>query len=310
MINILSMKPLYIAVPDERTNPIIRPQINPWTWGTGVASTMMDRVTWEKPNVPYYYYIYAFNDVIQRTKLMMRAPTDLDDNLYVPKDVKKDILNGQCKIILDHSLEGFDYTWFGKDTSREFLGEWWNNVIYLTGDYGCSANKYFTTRYINYWERQVALKANALPDNIVEYHKQRMSMDTPARFKTICKNRLLRPHRPAVVKWIHDLGIQDSVNYSMGMVTAHGPVTDVNYDVDEFKGIMKQSARIYNQPWREYVAFIAKHGERNLYHETINLSENQASPVGDALLEAHCLYEKKFNYKSENFQKCLDDKDI
>ena len=30
----------------------------------------------------------------------------------------------------------------------------------------------------------------------------------------------------------------------------------------------------------------------------------------DALLEAHCLYEKKFNYKSENFQKCLADKDI
>ena len=28
----------------------------------------------------------------------------------------------------------------------------------------------------------------------------------------------------------------------------------------------------------------------------------------DALLEAHCLYEKKFNYKSENFQKCLSDK--
>ena len=28
----------------------------------------------------------------------------------------------------------------------------------------------------------------------------------------------------------------------------------------------------------------------------------------DALLEAHCLYEKKLNYKSENFQKCLGDK--
>ena len=27
----------------------------------------------------------------------------------------------------------------------------------------------------------------------------------------------------------------------------------------------------------------------------------------DALLEAHCLYEKKFNYKSENFKKCLSD---
>ena len=28
----------------------------------------------------------------------------------------------------------------------------------------------------------------------------------------------------------------------------------------------------------------------------------------NALLEAHCLYEKKFNYKSEDFQKCLSDK--
>ena len=28
----------------------------------------------------------------------------------------------------------------------------------------------------------------------------------------------------------------------------------------------------------------------------------------DALLEAKCLYEKKFNYKSENFKKCLSDK--
>ena len=27
----------------------------------------------------------------------------------------------------------------------------------------------------------------------------------------------------------------------------------------------------------------------------------------DALLEAHCLYEKKFNYKSDNFKKGLSD---
>ena len=28
----------------------------------------------------------------------------------------------------------------------------------------------------------------------------------------------------------------------------------------------------------------------------------------NALLEAHCLYEKKFNYHTENFKKCLSDK--
>ena len=28
----------------------------------------------------------------------------------------------------------------------------------------------------------------------------------------------------------------------------------------------------------------------------------------NALLEAHCLYEKKFNYQTENFKKCLSDK--
>ena len=28
----------------------------------------------------------------------------------------------------------------------------------------------------------------------------------------------------------------------------------------------------------------------------------------NALLEAHCLYEKKFNFQTENFKKCLSDK--
>ena len=42
---------------------------------------------------------------------------------------------------------------------------------------------------------------------------------------------------------------------------------------------------------------------------TIGCSFTPMQKAGtDALLEAHCLYEKKFNYKTENFQKCLSDK--
>jgi hypothetical protein len=119
------------------------------------------------------------------------------------------------------------------------------------------------------------------------YRQQKLQQSTPARFKAICKNRLLRSHRVAIIKNIHDYELVDSINYSFGIVTEHGPADALNYVHEHYTNIVYDAARSFKHDPQKMLAWVTRHGEKNLYHERVNLSQNHASTINDDLFRAH-----------------------
>ena len=149
----------------------------------------------------------------------------------------------------------------------------------------CSTKEILDTKYINYWE--IKTFDTWCRQEIKNYVKQKVEITKPAKYKAICKNRLFREHRIAVVKRIHDYVLQDKINYSFGIVTQHGTDTELNYVHRDYTSRTINAARTFNYDPQELLAWVARHGERNLYHEKVNLSINHASTVNQGLLDAH-----------------------
>lgn len=255
--------------------------------GTGVLEFWSDRIVYEKPNDPYYYYIYFFNEILKGLDLFQYRSLHGRKNtqIYIPNEIKEDIDNGLCKILLDYSLEGFPVDTYHVPNFINFLQSYKDNVVFLTGDYKCSTGTFIETCYCNYWEKIVSKNLNN--KDICEYRKQKLNQHNPARFKAICKNRLLREHRIAIVKNIHDYDLVDSINYSFGIVTEHGPRNSLNYTHEMYTDKVTHSAHMFKHNSEELLYWITRHGEKNLYHERVNLSENHATTINSDLLLAH-----------------------
>jgi hypothetical protein len=247
----------------------------------GFIFTELDRIVRVKPEGPYYYYIYAYNDIFQRIAGVVSDC--LRTALVLPDDVRTDVFEGRCTIVLDHCLEGFHRDQFNIPMLREYLGEYLPHTIFVNGDYAQTMNTELTTHYMNYWERMISSRGNRPP--ILQYQQTVMNTPRkPAKFKAICKNRLMRDHRIAVLKNIHDYDLVDKINYSFGFVTSH----DINsFNPTTFRSLITTAARLYGYDLNELLAFVTDHGEKNLHHEIVDLSINLAGTVSDELFTAH-----------------------
>tara|TARA_R110000851_G_scaffold83052_2_gene181605 strand:+ start:13005 stop:14174 length:1170 start_codon:yes stop_codon:yes gene_type:complete len=270
---------IYINHPTDRSNQLCDEVRTP-EWACGFTFSESDRIVRVKPDGPYYYYLYAYNDIFQK---IVGIGSKLHTSLVLPDSVRADVFAGKCKILLDHSLEGFNQGQFNIPMLYTYLGEYLPYTIFATGDYLETMNNHLPTYYINYWERISARNGNMLQ---TLQHQQTVMENVPAvaKFKAICKNRLMRDHRIAIIKNIHDYDLVDKINYSFGFVTSHGKNT---YDPATFRSLITTAARLYGYDPGELLAFVADHGEKNLHHEIVDLSINHASTVSDNLFAAH-----------------------
>ena len=276
------MRDFYIAdYPKVHSNNLCH-EISTPDWAMGFIFNLDDRCTSNRPiDQPYYYYIYAYNNIFQRI-------SGLSDPMYtrlvLPPDIHQDVLQGKCKIILDHCLEGFHVSEYNFDMLRAYLGEYYPYTILVTGDWRQSTNTEITSLYSNYWERKT--NHNFESDDVAALWIKEQSNRKPhtAKFKAICKNRLMRNHRIALLKNIHDYDLVDKINYSFGIVTQHG---NPDYEHRAFTGRVTKTAEEFKYNTEELLAFVVRHGEKNLYGEKVNLSINHASTISDSLLNAH-----------------------
>jgi len=276
------MKPIYVTTPDLLTNQLL-PEYTLSQNQTGVVSNLIDNIVYEKPSGEYYYYIYFANRIAQLLDIFQVG--DRNDTLFVPDDVAADARAGKCKIILDHSLEGFPLCDFNTENFNRYLGDLKDSCVFLTGDYLRSTKNILDTKYINYWELKTF--DTWVWQEVKQYVKQKLEKTTPAKYKAICKNRLFREHRIAIVKRIHEYELENDINYSFGIVTQHGPGDELNYVHRDYTTRTINAARIFNYDPQELLAWVTRHGERNLHHEKVNLSINHASTVSQNLLDAH-----------------------
>jgi len=277
----------YISDHSKTTNQLIKNKSLVDEGGWAIAAFERDRITHIRPNTPYYYYVYCDNAVLQQLDIM--GSNGASEQLYVPTEVANDVRTGRCKIILDHSLEGFPARYYNAINFQKFLGEFADNTIYLSGDYIRGTKNFVNTQYSNYWElivsKDIARKFTQ------QYNDSKLNITLPTKFKAICKNRLTRPVRIEIVKRINELNLQHDINYSFGMVSHHG--TGLNFDLNEFCNKINRTAKIWKHDAHELTAWVMRHGEKHLFHEYVNLAENQARSLNSELLDAHldCYFE-------------------
>jgi hypothetical protein len=270
---------IYITDSTKTTNQLTKNVSLVGEGGKAITAFLTEHITHTRHDTFYYYYVYADNATFQLLDVM--ANGSISDQLYVPTEVASDIREGRCKIILDHSLEGFPVTHFDAHNFQTFLGEFLDNTIYLSSDYLRGTSQFVSTQYSNYWELKISQLAGRNPD----YTDAKMNPIAPAKFKAICKNRLTRPHRIEIVKRINDLNLQHDINYSFGIVPHHG--TGLNFTLLGLTRVIKKTARIWKHDVEELSAWVIRHGEKHLFHENIDLSKNQASTISDELFNAH-----------------------
>jgi len=275
---------LYITDHTKTTNQLIKNTLLIDNGGQAIATFLKMNITYTRPSTFYYYYIYTDNATFQLLDVCARGGNT--EQLYVPDDVATDIRQGRCKIILDHSLEGFPAVFFDAHRFKKFLGEFADSTIYFSGDYKQGTKHIVSSQYANYWELTVANRRADCDTYIEEqYTKSKLFPKGPAKFKAICKNRLTRPARIEIVKKINDLNLQNDINYSFGVVTQHG--TGLNFTINGFYNTINKTARIWGHNVEELTAWVVRHGEKHLFHEQVDLTKNQARTVSNELLNAH-----------------------
>ena len=215
---------IYITDNTKTTNQLTKNVSLVGDGGQAITAFLKEHITYTRPDTFYYYYVYADNATFQLLDVIGNG--SISEQLYVPTEVAIDIREGRCKIILDHSLEGFPVTNFNAHNFQKFLGEFADNTIYLSGDYISVTNQFVHTRYSNYWEL-VCSKITKRNTVMHSYTDAKINITSPTKFKAICKNRLTRPHRIEIVKRINDLNLQHDINYSFGIVPHHG--TGLNF---------------------------------------------------------------------------------
>ena len=273
---------IYITDSTKTTNQLIKnvPLVGDGGWA--ITAFLKEHITHTRPDTPYYYYVYADNTIFQSLNVIGSGTRS--EQLYVPTEVAKDIREGRCKIILDHSLEGFPARYYKAINFQKFLGEFADNTIYLSGDYTNGSKQFVHTRYSNYWEL-VCSRMMERNTGMHSYADAKINITSPTKFKAICKNRLTRPHRIEIVKRINDLNLQHDINYSFGIVPHHGK--GLNFTLQGLTRAINKTARIWKHDVEELAAWVIRHGEKHLFHEYVDLAENQASTVSDELFNAH-----------------------
>ena len=198
---------LYISDHNKTTNQLIKNKSLVDNGGWAIAAFEKDRITHTRPDTPYYYYVYCDNAVIQQLDIM--GSSGASEQLYVPTEVANDVRTGRCKIILDHSLEGFPVRYFNEINFQKFLGEFVDDTIYLSGDYKSSTKKIVNTQYSNYWE--LIVSTDIARRSTQQYNDSKLNITLPTKFKAICKNRLTRPVRIEIVPRINELKLQHDI---------------------------------------------------------------------------------------------------
>lgn len=276
------MLPIYITDPNSKSNNLMTNHFTPYN-RTGVISYGgTSRITNKKPDLQYVYYIYAWNPIFH--KLTGLVSDTMDGKLDLPPEVHNDVMEERCRIVLDHSMEGFSVDNFNLELFGNYLHQYRPHTTFLTGDYKISLSEFVNTEYANYWERRVSARLNLY--EIEQYIDQKLSPRV-TKFKSICKNRLLRYHRILIIKKINELLLQDKINYSFGIVTEHGPDNELNFKWKAYFNTVNWAAKNWNLDFDELMAWVSRHGEKNLYHETVNLNINHADTVNQDLLNAH-----------------------
>lgn len=249
----------------------------------------------EKPESgPYFYYIMLLQEVLSSIGLYDKEPPSLSKSMYIPADVMCDIQDGRCIVMLDNSLEGFSIDNYNLDFFDSLLGElkhYKNRIIFLTGDALLTLGDYIPSVFFNYWERNVVshISGDNIGDEYLDYlqeRERRIKNKTVPMFKGIYKNRLLRTHRIFLTHLINKNHLGDKINYSFGIVTHHGG-KDKNYNADILQQVLFKTSREFDLSYEYLSEWLKCHGEKNLYHEKINLHQNQASKYRDELFAAH-----------------------
>jgi len=274
---------IYITDSTKTTNQLTKNVSLVGEGGKAITAFLTkEHITHTRPDTFYYYYVYADNATFLLLDVI--GNDGISEQLYVPTEVANDVRTGRCKIILDHSLEGFPSRYYNSINFQKFLGEFADNTIYLSGDYIRGTEQFVNTQYSNYWELLCSKMTTRNPV-MHSYTDAKINITSPTKFKAICKNRLTRPHRIEIVKRINDLNLQHDINYSFGIVPHHG--TGLNFTLLGLTRVINKTARIWNHDVNELTAWVIRHGEKHLFHEYVNLAENQARTVTDELLNAH-----------------------
>ncbi len=239
-------------------------------------------ITIEKPN-RYYYYISAYQT---RMALLSVWKTNYINSikLLLPDDVKKDLDNDKCQLVIDHSLEGFSSASFKLVGWQNLFDEYLQKTIYVCCDFKLGLHNIVPTVYRNTWEKQISrevFSTKKLKESIKK-RKQR-------KFKAICKNRLLRSHRLLLCNWLDKENLKNEINYSFGIVTHHGfNDGSRNFDSEALTDIIRNTSYHSKIPIPELINWINSHGEKNLWHESgRNLHINLASVIDNPLIEAY-----------------------
>lgn len=243
---------------------------------------------------PYFYYIMLLQEVLSAIGLYDQKTRDLERTMYIPDEVMDDIAAGRCIVLLDNCLEGFSIDSYNLDFFDKLLGDlkdYKNRIIFLTGDALLTIGDYIPAVFFNYWERNVV--SHIMGDNVGEEYidflqekEYRIKNKTTALFKGIYKNRLLRTHRIFLTYLLATGHMADEINYSFGIVTHHGD-DNKNYDSEILQQVLFKTSREFKIDYAVLAEWIKCHGEKNLYHEKINLHLNQASKYRDELFAAH-----------------------
>jgi len=283
--------PIYIKSSNHLSNPIIESQFmedrsnDP---ACGMASYWKPVVNKKPVNQFYYYHIYFDNKVVQSLDFFKSGTRK--EKLYIPEEVYQDALNGHCKILLDYSLEGMDSNNFSKENFTEFLGKYKQHCILLTGDYLCGTNEILDTCFTNYWERNSIDKIKhwtSIYDEC-DFFNERLNTDRNRKFKGICKNRVMRDQRPVLCYLIRQYNLDNFINYSMGMVTEHGPHDKLNFTFKHFTKLMHNISISWGFDIDSFTHDIISNGEQKLFFDKQDLNVNLATTgVTKSLLNDH-----------------------
>jgi hypothetical protein len=248
----------------------------------------------KEPTGPYFYYINAHHYVLGKIDIWAWESPIKNKKLYIPDNVRHDVLEGRCRIILDHSMEGFHRGAVSKEKWLNFLGDYREHCIYLAGDANLSFNDILPCGYRNMWEKSVAY--STVQNNQLDWYQNEQALKVlsakPRKFKGIHKSRLLRAHR-IFLTYLLDRGrLHKDINYSLGLVTHHGSNDHNarNYNEAILQDKVRSAEIAYKLDYSKIMSWLIDHGEKNLWHESdgnTNLHINQASVTTRALHDAH-----------------------
>lgn len=247
----------------------------------------------QRPDGLYYYYINFDVTQIKQYDFFASSVTKFSDYiLELPDQVQKDVDNGTAKLILDNSQEGFPYHSFNWDIFYKKTNLKPEQLIFVTGDMSLNCNSYIPTVYRNTWETSLARASyNFEFEDFKKKCVNNIIQRNSRKYHGLSLNRLLRPHRIMLAKFISDSNLgKEKINYSFGIVTHHGDnnIDALNRDTGAFNGIVSKTSKIFKIPANELRTWVDAHGEKNIDQEpNLNLHVNQACNYGDEILNAY-----------------------